>query len=158
MRMPDFNAPECDCPYLESLSKDPAAPVEFDVTFNEYHILGTNGSRHMVYHCPFCGGRAPKSRRHELFTPIAHAERERLKDLTRNLKTVTDVTNAFGPPDSDNPAGYSVTKEDDTGRPRTTHYRALTYKGLSAVADVEFLVGVNDQVWFTLMPKSIDGA
>lgn len=157
-RMPDPNAPECDCRNLERLSKEPSVPIEFDEKLNEYHILGTNGAQIMIYHCPFCGGRTPRSHRDELFMHITHAETERLKDLTRDLKTLDDVLNAFGSPDFDSPTGCSVTKDDSTGRPKTTYYRQLTFTGLSDTANVDAVVGLNNQVQFSFMPKHVTGA
>lgn len=157
-RMPDPNAPECDCRYLDRLSKEPSAPIEFDAKLNEYHIAGANGGYFMIYHCPFCGGRMPQSRRDELFMHISDAEKQRLNDLTRTLTTVADVINAFGTPDLDNPTGFSVTKDNDTGMSNTSHYRTLTYNGLSATARVVATVGLNDQVHFRFTPKGITGA
>src|SRR5262245_42398099 len=113
----DFSAPNCECRMLERFSKEPSVPIEFDAELNEYHILGALGERLMVYHCPFCGGRAPDSRRNELFMHITLAEKLRLMELTRDLKTLDDVLGAFGSPDMDNPAGVDVTKDDSAGRP-----------------------------------------
>jgi hypothetical protein len=154
-RMPDPNAPECDCGSLERHSKEPSVPIEFDEKLNEFHILGKSGEQIMIWHCPFCGGRTPRSRRDELFMHVTHAEMQRLNDLTRSLKSVTDVFNAFGTPDWDNPTGYGVTKADIAGRPQTTYYRTLTFKDLSATANVEAIVDLNDQVRFSFTPKDI---
>ena len=38
MRMPDPNAPECDCRVLERLSKEPGVPIVYDPELNEYLI------------------------------------------------------------------------------------------------------------------------
>ena len=63
MRMPDPNAPECDCGVLERLSKEPGVPIIYDPELNEYHIQTPDGGRNMMmHHCFFCGGRLPKSR------------------------------------------------------------------------------------------------
>ncbi len=154
-RMPDPNAPECDCGTLARLSKEPSVPVDFDEKLNEYHIRGTDGGQIMIYHCPFCGGRTPPSRRDELFMHITHDEMRWLSDLTRNLRTVADVLNAFGTPDIDDPSGYAVTKDDSAGRPKTTNYRKLTFSGLSEAAHIEAIVDLNDQVHFSFIPKGI---
>ena len=69
-RGPNFDAPKCDCRTLERLSKEPSIPIEFDAKLNEYRLRGTVGEQIMIYHCPFCGGRTPNSRRAELFTHI----------------------------------------------------------------------------------------
>jgi hypothetical protein len=59
----------------------------------------------MIYHCPFCGGKAPKSRRDELFHRLPHAEQRRLGELTHNLRTVQEVTAALGEPDFERRGG-----------------------------------------------------
>jgi hypothetical protein len=152
---PNFDAPKCDCRFLERLSREPSVPIEFDPKLNEYHIVGAGGGKTMIYHCPFCGGRAPDSRREELFTHITHAESGRLKALTIDLKTVDDVLKTFGLPDYDNPAGYANTKDDGAGRPITTYYRQLTFGGLSDSAYVNAIVGLNREVQFTFSAKEI---
>ena len=54
---------DCKCGMLEQMADDPKCPVHFDARLNEYHISCEDGGQMMVYFCPFCGGRAPKSRR-----------------------------------------------------------------------------------------------
>jgi hypothetical protein len=152
-RMPDPNAPQCECRTLDRLSKEPTVPIEFDTAMNEYHIVGTNGSQTMIYHCPFCGGRTPTSRRDELFMHVTHEELSRLTGLTQDLKTLPEVLKTFGPPDWDHPAGTTVTKEDDTGRPVTAFFRTLTYRNLSATAGVSVTVHADEGVQFSFMPK-----
>jgi hypothetical protein len=154
---PDFNAPKCDCGSLERYSKEPSIPIEFDARLNEYHIRGAAGEEIMIYHCPFCGGRTPNSRRDELFMHITLSEMERLRALTQDLKTLDDVLHAFGPPDLDNPTGYGETKDDSSGRPYTTYYRQLRFTGLSDTAYVDAVVGLNNQVQIHFMPKEIAG-
>ena len=152
-RMPDPTAPECGCRALERLSKEPTSSIEFDARLNEYHIVGTDGSQTMIYHCPFCGGRTPESRRDDLFMHITNAEMRRLTVLIGHLKTLDEVLAAFGPPDYDFPTGHGVTKDDETGRPVTTLYRSLTYENLSPTAIVRVTVHVNDRVQFSFMAK-----
>ena len=82
---------------------------------------------------------------------------ERLKDLTRDLKTLDDVLNAFGSPDLDNPAGYGATKDDCTGRPVTTYYRQLNIQGPVRHRHVNAVVGLDNQVQFSFMAKGITG-
>src|SRR5262245_20192105 len=133
----NYDAPMCDCRTLERLSKEPSMPIEFDAKLNEYHLLGAAGEQVMLYHCFSCGGRVPQSRRSELFMHVTRAETLRLQLLTRDLETVDDVLEAFGPPDFDVPDGFgSTTRDDSAGGPRTTYYRQLTFKGLSDTAHV----------------------
>jgi hypothetical protein len=154
----NFDAPKCDCRALEQFSREPSVPIEFDAKLNEYHIRGAVGDLVMIYYCPFCGGRTPDSRRDELFMHVTRAETERLKGLTRGLKTLDDVLDAFGPPDFDHPTGLEVTSNDSTGRPKTTWYRQLTFRGLSDTANLQVAVGFNNLVQFSSTPKDIAGA
>jgi hypothetical protein len=154
---PNSSAPKCDCRTLERLSKEPSVPIDFNAKLNEYYIVGAVGEEIMIYHCPFCGGRTPVSRRDELFMHVTHAEMERLNGLTRGLKTLDDVLNAFGSPDRDDPAGCGVTRDDGNGRPRTTYYRQLTFNAPSDTARVHAVVDLNDQIQFSFTPKDIAG-
>jgi hypothetical protein len=151
----NFDTPECDCRTLEQYSREPSVPIEFDEKLNEYHIRGTAGELMMIYYCPFCGGRTPDSRSKELFMHVTRAESERLKGLTRGLKTLDDVLGAFGPPDFDHPTGFGVTNDDGTGRPRTTWYRQLTF---NTTANLQVAVGLDKLVQFSFTPKQIADA
>ena len=63
----------CACGYLQREADDVASPIVFDATMNEYHFEYpspcANGAcdaakaRMVIYHCPFCGGLAPPSKR-----------------------------------------------------------------------------------------------
>lgn len=158
--MPNPDAPECRCGLLERLSKEPALPIVFDPELNEYHIRGEgDGGRVMsvmIYHCPYCGGRTPKSRRRELFMHITDTERERLKSIVQNLASVSDVLAALGPPDRDDPVGYSVTTKSKKGRSSAKLYRALTYSGLSTMADILVTVHPSEKVGFGFIAKPIE--
>jgi hypothetical protein len=158
--VPNPDAPECRCGSLETFAKEPAVPIVFDPELNEYHIRGEGeGGRVtsvMIYHCPFCGGRTPKSRRGELFMHITDAERERLKGIVQNLETVSDVLAALGPPDRDDRAGYSITTTSKKGRSSTKLYRELRYVGLSAMADILVTVHPSEKVGFGFIAKPIE--
>lgn len=154
--MPDPNAPECDCRWLENAAEDPHVPITFDSKLNEYHLIrgGELGGTMLFYHCPFCGGRAPKSRRDALFLHVTHEEMLRLDTLTRNLKSLADVVAAFGNPDEDYPTGHGVTKPGAVGEPdKTEHYRSIRYNNLSQTAVVDVIVHPLDRVHFTSYGK-----
>jgi hypothetical protein len=157
---PNPDAPECRCGTLENFAQEPAVPIVFDPELNEYQIRGTDGAgretRVMIYHCPFCGGRTPRSRRDELFMHITAAEHERLKGILQNLETLSDVLAALGPPDSDQRLGYSETATSKKGRSSTKLYRLLTYTGLSKVADVLVTVHPTERVGFGFRGKPIE--
>jgi hypothetical protein len=98
MRMPDPNAPECDCSVLETLSKEPRVPIIYDPELNEYLIQATDGlNKVKMHHCFFCGGRLPKSRRADLFMHITEDERMRLWAMLKDIQFLPDLLAAFGP-------------------------------------------------------------
>jgi hypothetical protein len=139
--MPDKNAEPCGCGWLERESNEPDSPVRFDPVLNEYNIIRGGGAELRVYHCPFCGGSAPKSKRSLMFAHITDAERGRLIQLTHHLRTVDDVLRELGKPDDDSYA--SSTTPEKNGKPDTVEvYQALRYYNLSETADV----------WVTVFP------
>src|SRR5947209_1768445 len=107
-RMPDPTVPQCDCGWLEQAADDPSFPVAFDTRLNEYQFVrsGETEGRGPIYHCPFCGGSAPKSKRESLFAHLSTEELLRLSELTKDLSTVSDAIAKFGPPDEYIPNGY----------------------------------------------------
>jgi hypothetical protein len=155
--MPDPNAPQCDCGWLENAANDPTTPVAFDQQMNEYYIErgGDLGGQMVIYHCPFCGGSVPKSKREALFETITAEEMLRLRDLTAAIVTVSDVLSKFGPADEDNPAGHAQTIPEDGNRPAQTQWlRSLRFNELSPTAVVEAVVYPPDTVHFTFYPKA----
>jgi len=147
---------ECKCGLLARLAEDPKNSVEFDARLNEYHILRKgDGGYSVLYYCPFCGGRAPRSHRDSLFHRLTDAERHRLTELTKNLQTVQDVVAALGEPDVKG-LRMSVTTPEKEGTPETTQsYPAMTYSKLSDVANVIVQVFPNDRVAITFQGKAM---
>jgi hypothetical protein len=152
--MPRLNKNECKCGLLARLVEDPRDPVEFDPQLNEYHIMRQGaGGYSLIYFCPFCGGRAPKSQRGSLFHKLTDAEQHRLTELTKNLRTVQDVVAALGEPDAKG-LRMAVTTSETDGRPEATQsYPAMTYTKLSEVAYVNVQVYPNDRVAITFHGK-----
>lgn len=151
---PSITERRCECRYLEDAANDPDSPILFDETTGEYqfqyderrrsrlqHLLravwGDDGpcAALIIYHCPFCGGAAPESKRHLLFETISCAEESRLAKLLKDIKSIDDAIRQFGEPDFD---GHSGTKapESESNPPKIEHYRDIRYHGLSDVADV----------------------
>jgi hypothetical protein len=154
--MPDPNAPECDCRALDMLVKEQGSPVVFDPKLNEYRIHIRDGYEFSMYHCFFCAGRLPKSRRDELFLHVTNDEIIRLKTILKDIKTLPDLLAAFGPPDRDDPMGSSESKRADDGGDRTTCHRTLTYCRLSPTAEVHATLHLDDRVLFSFWPKRIE--
>ncbi len=145
---------ECNCGMLARLAEDPRDPVEFDARLSEYHILRKDGGGYTLMHfCPACGGRAPKSKRDSLFHKLTSAERHRLTELTKNLRTVQDVVTALGEPDLRG-LSLTVTTPEQAGKPETTqNYPCMTYSKLSDIATVNVQVYPDDRVAITFQGK-----
>ncbi len=135
---PEANFP-CDCRTLDSAADEPDIPIIFSANTNEYQLVhgDDNQSRMLLYYCPFCGGRTPDSRRDRLFSRITMAETDRLKELTRGIKTIDDAIRLLGTPDTDSPDGVTiVTDGSETDPTKIESYRTITYSGLSVAAVV----------------------
>jgi hypothetical protein len=149
---------ECRCGNLARLAGDPTCPVEFDEHLNEFHlthIIPNGGGYTVIRFCPFCGGSAPQSRRDSLIRGISDAERQRLYDLTKDLRTMQDVIAVFGEPDAGPPMGKIVTiPPEKEGMPETTErYPIRTYSKLSDVADVHVTVYSANKIEITFQGK-----
>jgi len=150
----------CDCNSLNDAANNLDVPIEFDATLNEFHIVYTNDphSYMLIRHCPFCGGKAPTSKRDSLFAAIPVEELSRLARLTNSLKQVGDVIAAFGVPDRDEEVGSMLTRPEGGGMPPETQvYRVLVYTGLSGVADMRATVLRDERVSITFAGKYIGG-
>lgn len=90
-----------------------------------------------IYHCPFCGGAAPESKRDLLFGVITAEEEGRLKELLRGIKSLDDAVRVLGVPDRDEPHAVTQRAPEDNGKPPVTeNFRLLVYSQLSETAEV----------------------
>jgi hypothetical protein len=132
----------CTCRFLQREADEPRSPIVFDETLNEYHLTHSNdGPRgySMIYHCPFCGGAAPSSKRGSLFADITDEESRRLRALGDELRSVDEVIARLGPPTQDQAGGLTTHSPESDERPAELHsYRVLVYSDLSETADVRF--------------------
>jgi len=132
----------CTCGYLERSANDPDLPIVFDERLREYNfryqVPGDEmPSILMIYHCPFCGGAAPKSSRASLFHVVPEAERARLLKQLESIRTLRDVVERIGPPDDDNPRGSLIRHHERGSRPPLEEIcRTYRYLSLSDVAEV----------------------
>jgi hypothetical protein len=152
----------CTCSFLERSARDPSLPIVYDQESNEYHIefeargkvTGTGSL--MIYHCPFCGGTAPKSQRDKLFAVIPRDEADRLYELFSNIKTLDEVLQQFGEATFDLPDGDGTERPEKGGKPPAIErFRTLVYSNLSEVADVRVTDYHKDRVHVTLVGKYI---
>ncbi len=151
----------CTCKYLQRAADDPSIPIVFDKRTNEYQYVyqrsGEDGpSNLIIYHCPFCGGAAPASKRHLLFHVIPLVEADRLAELLAPLRTVRDAIERLGVPDHDDPIG-EVRRQDETDESPSsiTPYRTLTYESLSDVAQVRITERRDGSIDWSLQGKYI---
>lgn len=153
----------CGCGYLQQAADDPANPIRFEEEAGEYQFMYSEGgdeidSMLVVYHCPFCGGAAPPSKRRLLFEVIPPQEEQRLKSLLTPIKTIENAINILGSPDWDDYASARKHEKDDAP-PVTTFQREVRYTALSEVADVWISEGRDGRAYWQLhgKPKSRKG-
>jgi hypothetical protein len=144
----------CKCEWLERAAENPKTPIEFDADLNEYHLVHGPKDFSMIYYCPFCGGSAPKSKRNRLFHTLNDAERLRLVELTKDMRTVGDVTRAFGEPNIRHSVGMVVSRPERDGKPETTQaYPELIFTQISDIADMHVTVYPTDRVGICFQGK-----
>ncbi len=147
----------CTCSYLQHAAEDPDNPIvfhertgEFQFTFQEPDHEGR--SMLVIYHCPFCGGTAPESKRALLFAVIPRSEEERLEEILAPIRTIQDALALLGTPDFD---GYTgIRQEEQDGKPPTwRHRRQIRYERLSEVADVWIVESADGRLLWQLQGK-----
>jgi len=161
----------CQCRFLQNAANDPDLPIildeltgEFQFKYDERHrslfkkfsraIFGheDTDATLVIYHCPFCGGAAPESKRHLLFEVIPHEEESRLSELLKSIKTIDNAISQLGLPDLD---GHLETKtpESDGLPSRIEYHRDIQYHGLSDVAIVRITERADGSAYWQLQGK-----
>jgi hypothetical protein len=51
----------CKCGWLERAADEPVNPVLFDAKMGEFQLHPSDDGYSVLYHCPWCGGSAPRS-------------------------------------------------------------------------------------------------
>ncbi len=145
----------CTCNYLQHAAEDPDVPIVFDPRGGEFEF-DSGSYKITIYHCPFCGGAAPESKRHLLFAVIPSDEEQRLANLLAPVKRVRSALKRLGKPQRDNPAGALAKSFELDGDPPTIHhFRTLLYEHLSEVADVWIAERSDGSVHWWLQGKNI---
>lgn len=144
----------CKCRWAQDVIAEPDNAVAFDSETNEYQFLTRKGGSLVIYHCPFCGGVMPRSKRADLFAYITEAERQKLAKLTSTLKSVADAVRVLGKPAYDEPTGR-VVRTPAKGRrpPGIASYRVLTFTRVSDTADVQLIDYGPEGIRFTYQGK-----
>ena len=154
--MPPTRKDICDCGVLERASKEEDHVIRWDEELNEYHIIYGNGGQMMIYYCPFCGGSTPKSRRSLMFQTLTDAERQRLCNLVKDIRTLQEVVASLGEPNMKQPVGMTVTYLEREGEPeKTQSYPVMIYTELSDVADVHVTIYPADRVAISFQGKAV---
>jgi hypothetical protein len=128
---------------LQRAADDPDVPIVFVEDTNEYHYAYQEpGSgvpaRLNIYHCPFCGGAAPASKRPLFFRVVSAEETHRLAALLEPIRSIRELFALLGEPDEDISRGTSVRLEESENQPsKFLPCRMLTYKSISEVADLQ---------------------
>lgn len=161
--MPNDQIAPCKCGFLQREANRPDSPIRFDPGLNEYRFayLKNTGQEAaiMIFHCPLCGGRASNFRRAEPFNSVSDAERHRLSNLTKNLRTVQDVATAFGEPDIRRTMGLDGGSSGaGAGSDTTKFFPVMIYTRLSDTADVHVIIFPADRVGISFQPKSLKKA
>lgn len=143
----------CTCGYLQNAADDPDNPIVFDRRTAEYQF-SYGGAMLVIYHCPFCGGAAPESKRDLLFAQIPAAEQNRLLDLLSGVQTIDDAIQKFGKPDFE---GISTSKyaERDGEAPAIEPHRNIRYANLSEVAEVWITERLDGKIYARLQGKHL---
>jgi hypothetical protein len=152
--MPNDTIPPCQCTFLRNRASDPESNIRYDPRLNEYHIVGSH-SLTMIYHCPFCGGRAPKSLRPFMFEYLSDTERQRLEHLVSGLDSLESIISKLGPPTMDLDCGKPHANADtNVGEAeRDLFYRELRYGALSESADLTVQVRRSGEVQCIISAK-----
>ena len=141
----------CTCNYLQNASDDPHNPITFDAPTGEFQF-SFDGAMLVIYHCPFCGGAAPESKRHLLFAQVPSEEESRLAVLLDGIETINDALQQLGNPDFE---GTSIVKrpERENEPPRIQHHRDIRYHNLSDVAEIWITERPDGRIFWRLQGK-----
>ncbi len=104
----------CSCTNWQEGANDPFLPIWFNSIMNEYVILfgkvPTNAI--VIYYCPSCGGRMPKSQRADFFTIPSDVEVAEVRAILEQITDSVSMRLLMGEPDEvfewykDNSDGY----------------------------------------------------
>jgi hypothetical protein len=128
----------CTCGSLQLEAADTHNPIVFRQGANGFELpyrdeCGRIAGAINIYHCPFCGGVAPKSEWE--FVTIPTDEQDRLAGLLKPIVKLSDALNTFGEPDME-------------------IVRELLYNNLSDTADVFITEQLDGKVNWELRAKA----
>jgi hypothetical protein len=127
----------CSCNYLRNAAEAPDIPIRFDQSVGEYQFFYDENML-VIYHCPFCGGAAPESKRPQLFAVISSDEKERLYSLLSSITSIDEAIATLGPPDFQSHTSTTMCEEEGQGSP-VSFQRLIRYASLSDTAEVDLV-------------------
>ena len=139
------------------LGATPTSPIKFEAQNREYRLYydlqHPSAGYQVMHYCLFCGGRLTRSAPSEFWT-ISQDEEARLIQVTSSLKTVADVQATLGPPDEEATGAMRSAIRERVPQ-ETELLRVLTYKRLSAIANVMVFERKDGSVGFTFLRKAV---
>jgi hypothetical protein len=146
----------CKCGWLEREAAEAGSSIRFDEDLNEFHILNRPPDRGylLIYHCLFCGGAAPRSRRATLFARPTRAELDRLERVVSGLTSVAQAVKKLGKPKSDRANRLrTMSAGSNTEAPKAESFRVMVFTNVSRTTDVHLTDYGRDGIRFTFQGK-----
>ena len=143
----------CKCGCLARYAECEYSAIQFDTKTAEYQ-MHKDGGYAVIYHCPFCGGAAPKSQRANLFATIPPTEELWLSEILAPVQTINDAIELLGDPDLDS-WSKTIRPESDDKPPVIAHHRTIRYTEPSDVADVHIQETSTGRAFWQLVGKYV---
>ena len=92
----------CRCGVWEKRAKDAFFPIWYNAKTNEFVLLFGKIAANavIIFFCPSCGGRMPKSRRGDLFTIPIDEELVEARALLEQVDDIASMRSVLGEPDA----------------------------------------------------------
>lgn len=150
--MNNENEEPCDCGVISAMLNDPTSGLTLGED-NTFLLAG----QWCVYHCPFCGGLLPHSRKPIWYPRLTDDERARLQQLVEGIATAEEAIRRLGPPDYDALIDVYESINDSLvhNEELSTKCRNVEYYNLSEHANIEFYFHVDYGVEYRLEIKPI---
>ncbi len=155
---PSSERSSCGCGKLEEISSEANSPIIFDAVVNEFGLQRDTPhgkAIHVIRYCLWCGGRAPVSKRDQMFAKVDYEETRRLTSMCAGINTFKDAMDRFGPPETDRADALVKIKPTADGANVYTSHRVIIYEKLSKTANVRFTQRVGNVVSVSFVGKYV---
>src|ERR1043166_6004649 len=123
------------CETMSQVISAKGTRLRYDPVYAEYSLSVLDGHEFCVFYCPFCGSKAPESKRGEYFTIVTPEEKERILGLVEHLKNRTEIVQELGDPDWE----HAKSEGSDPVWQKPLRFSAgMLYRRLSEEADIYF--------------------